>query len=106
MSGGEDAPAPLRRDDVLHVARLARLELTEAEVEQFTAQLRSVLEHARDVASLDLSHLEPSSRPIALVNVLRPDEPRPSLDRTEVLAVAPAVEDDRFRVPRIGGEAP
>jgi aspartyl-tRNA(Asn)/glutamyl-tRNA(Gln) amidotransferase subunit C len=51
-------------------------------------------------------HLEPSSRPIALENVLRADEPRPSLDRDEVLAAAPAVEDDRFRVPRIGGEAP
>ncbi len=58
------------------------------------------------MASLDLSHLEPSSHPIALANVLRPDEPRPSLDRAEVLAVAPSVEENRFRVPRIGGEAP
>jgi aspartyl-tRNA(Asn)/glutamyl-tRNA(Gln) amidotransferase subunit C len=103
----EDAgPVPLSRDDVLHVAGLARLELSDAEVELFTAQLRTVLEHARDVAALDLSHLEPSSHPIALQNVMRRDEPRPSLDRAEVLAVAPAVEDDRFRVPRIGSEAP
>ncbi len=58
------------------------------------------------MAALDLSHLEPSSHPIALRNVWRTDEPRPSLDRAEVLAAAPAVEDDRFRVPRIGGEAP
>jgi aspartyl-tRNA(Asn)/glutamyl-tRNA(Gln) amidotransferase subunit C len=105
MSEGT-GPAPLSREDVLYVAGLARLELSEEEVELFTAQLRTVLEHARDVSALDLSHLEPSSHPIALRNVLRADEPRPSLDRAEVLAVAPAVEDDRFRVPRIGGEAP
>jgi aspartyl-tRNA(Asn)/glutamyl-tRNA(Gln) amidotransferase subunit C len=103
---GEKSTSSLSRDDVVHVARLARLDLTDEEVELFTAQLRTVLDHAADVASLDLSHLEPSSHPIALENVLRADEPRPSLDRDEVLAVAPAVEDDRFRVPRIGGEAP
>ena len=103
-----DAPTPvtLSREDVVHVAKLARLELTEEEVDLFTAQLRTVLDHAADVAALDLSHLEPSSHPIALENVLRADEPRPSLDRDEVLAVAPSVEDHRFRVPRIGSEAP
>ena len=101
-----DDPTGLTREDVVHVARLARLDLSENEVELFTAQLRTVLDHAADVASLDLSHLEPSSHPIPLGNVLRLDEPRPSLDREEVLAVAPAVEDHRFRVPRIGGEAP
>ena len=103
-----DAPTPvtLSREDVVHVAKLARLELTEEEVDLFTAQLRTVLDHAADVAALDLSHLEPSSHPIALENVLRADLPRPSLDRDEVLAVAPSVEDHRFRVPRIGSEAP
>ena len=101
-----DDPTGLTREDVVHVARLARLNLSEKEVELFTAQLRTVLDHAADVASLDLSHLEPSSHPIPLDNVLRLDEPRPSLDREEVLAVAPSVEDHRFRVPRIGGEAP
>jgi aspartyl-tRNA(Asn)/glutamyl-tRNA(Gln) amidotransferase subunit C len=103
-----DAPTPvtLSREDVVHVAKLARLELTEEEVDLFTAQLRTVLDHAADVAALDLSHLEPSSHPIALENVLRADVPRPSLDREEVLAVAPSVEDHRFRVPRIGSEAP
>ena len=75
-------------------------------MELFTAQLRTVLDDAADVAALDLTHLEPSSHPIALENVLRPDKPRPSLDRDEVLAQAPAVEDQQFRVPRIGGEAP
>jgi aspartyl-tRNA(Asn)/glutamyl-tRNA(Gln) amidotransferase subunit C len=102
----ERVTSSLSRDDVIHVAHLARLDLTEEEVELFTAQLRTVLDHAADVASLDLSHLEPSSHPIALENVLRRDEPRPSLDRDEVLAAAPAVEDHRFRVPRIGGQAP
>jgi len=82
------------------------LDLSDEEVELFTAQLRTVLDHAADVAALDLSHLEPSSHPIALDNVLRPDQPRPSLDRDEVLAAAPDVEDYRFRVPRIVGDAP
>jgi aspartyl-tRNA(Asn)/glutamyl-tRNA(Gln) amidotransferase subunit C len=101
---GSDEPGGLSRDDVLYVAALARLELTESEVELFAAQLSSVLAHAADVAALDLSHLEASSHPIPVENVLRPDVPRPSLDRAEVLAAAPSVEDDRFRVPRIGGE--
>ena len=103
---GAAAPSALSREDVVYVARLARLDLTDEEVELFTAQLRTVLDHAADVAALDLSHLAPSSHPIPLDNVLRPDEPRPSLDREEVLAVAPDVEDHRFRVPRIGSEAP
>jgi len=102
----DGGPRPLGREDVAHVARLARLNLREDEIDLFTAQLRTVLEHAADVAALDLAHLEPSTRPIPVQNVLRPDEPRPSLDRAEVLAAAPSVEDDRFRVPRIGGEAP
>jgi aspartyl-tRNA(Asn)/glutamyl-tRNA(Gln) amidotransferase subunit C len=103
---GTPAENSLSRDDVIHVAHLARLDLTDDEVELFTAQLRTVLDHAADVAALDLSHLAPSSHPIALENVLRADEPVPSLDRDEVLAAAPSVEDDRFEVPRIGGEAP
>lgn len=109
MSGQADRTpgrVTLSREDVIHVARLARLALSDDEVELFTAQLRTVLDHAADVAALDLAHLEPSSHPIAFQNVLRPDEPRPSLDRDEVLAEAPAVEDHQFRVPRIGGEAP
>jgi aspartyl-tRNA(Asn)/glutamyl-tRNA(Gln) amidotransferase subunit C len=100
------SPGGLTRDDVVHVAHLARLDLTDDEVELFTAQLRTVLDHAADVAALDLSHLPPSSHPIALENVLRPDEVRPSLDRDEVLAAAPSVEDHLFKVPRIGAEAP
>jgi aspartyl-tRNA(Asn)/glutamyl-tRNA(Gln) amidotransferase subunit C len=101
-----DLPPALGRDDVAHVARLARLELSDAELDTFTEQLASVLAHAADVSALDLSGVAPTSHPLPLVNVLREDEPRPGLDRSEVLAQAPAVEDDRFRVPRIGGEPP
>jgi aspartyl-tRNA(Asn)/glutamyl-tRNA(Gln) amidotransferase subunit C len=100
------SPAPLSRENVIHVANLARLQLREDEVDLFTAQLRTVLDHAADVAALDLSHVVPMAHPLPVENVLRPDEPRPSLDRAEVLAAAPSVEDHRFRVPRIGGEAP
>jgi aspartyl-tRNA(Asn)/glutamyl-tRNA(Gln) amidotransferase subunit C len=92
--------------DVAHVANLARLALSEGEVEQFTEQLTVILDHAQDVAALDLDGVPPTAHPLPLVNVLRPDEVRPTLDRDEVLAQAPAAEDGRFRVPRILGEAP
>ena len=96
----------LSRTDVEHVANLARLALSDDEVEQFTEQLAVILEHAQDVAALDLEGVPPTAHPVPLVNVLRPDEVRPTLDRDEVLAQAPAAEDGRFRVPRILGEAP
>jgi aspartyl-tRNA(Asn)/glutamyl-tRNA(Gln) amidotransferase subunit C len=89
------------RDDVLHVARLARLELDEGEIERFTEQLAVIIEHAGDLAALELDGVEPTSHPVALVNVLRPDEVGPTVDREEVLAQAPDVQDGRFRVPRI-----
>ncbi|HWG73237.1 MAG TPA: Asp-tRNA(Asn)/Glu-tRNA(Gln) amidotransferase subunit GatC [Acidimicrobiales bacterium] len=92
--------------DVAHVARLARLELSPGELERFTGQLAAVLDHAADVAALDTSGVAPTAHPLPLVNVLRADEVRPCLDRDEVLAQAPLVEDNRFRVPRILGEAP
>lgn len=96
----------LSRQDVLHVARLARLTLTDEEVELFTDQLAAVLAHAADVAALDTSGVPPTAHPLPLQNVFRDDEVRPSLDRDEVLAQAPAAEEGRFRVPRILGEAP
>ncbi len=98
--------AGISRDDVVHVARLARLDLTDEELDRFTGQLAAVLEHAADVAALDTSGVPPTAHPLPLVNVLRDDVPGPSLDREEVLAQAPAAEDGRFRVPRILGEAP
>ena len=98
--------AGISRDDVVHVARLARLDLTEEELDRFTGQLAAVLEHAADVASLDTAGVPPTAHPLPLINVLRDDVPGPSLDREEVLGQAPAAEDGRFRVPRILGEAP
>ena len=93
-------------DEVAHVASLARLQLTPEELELFTEQLGDVLEHAADVEALDLADVEPLAHPVPLVNVVRPDEEAPSLDRDEVLGQAPAAEDGQFRVPRILGEEP
>ena len=95
---------PISRDDVLHVAKLARLELTEEELELFTPQLAAVLEHAADVEALDVGEVPPTAHPYPLRNVFRDDELRPSVDRDEVLAQAPEVEDGRFKVPPILGE--
>jgi len=96
----------LTRDDVAKVALLARLELTDAELDTYTEQLGAVLDHAADVAALDLADVPPTAHPLPLVNVLRPDTVAPCLDRDEVLSQAPAVEDRRFRVPAILGEEP
>ena len=96
----------ITRDDVAHVAKLARLEIAEDELDVFTEQLSAILAHADDLAALDTDGVAPTAHPLPLVNVLRDDVPRPGLDRAEVLAAAPAVEDDRFRVPPVLGEAP
>ena len=98
--------ASLSRDEVAHVARLARLDLTDEELDTFTGQLAAVLEHAADVEALDVHDVPPTAHPFELANVLRPDERRPSLDRDEVLAAAPAAEDGRFKVPPVLGEEP
>lgn len=99
-------PARLTRDEVAHVAHLARLELTDEELDTYTGQLAAVLEHAADVAALELADVPPTAHPLPLENVLRDDEVGPCLDREEVLDQAPAVEDGRFRVPAILGEEP
>ena len=91
----------ITRDDVAHVAHLARLTLTDEELDVFTGQLGAVLEHAADVEALDVAGVPPTAHPLPLSNVLRDDEPAPCLDRDEVLAQAPAVEDGRFRVPPV-----
>ncbi|HET6772737.1 MAG TPA: Asp-tRNA(Asn)/Glu-tRNA(Gln) amidotransferase subunit GatC [Acidimicrobiales bacterium] len=98
--------AQITRDEVAHVARLARLQLTDDELGTFTDQLAKVLDHARDVEALDVGDVPPTAHPYPLENVLRADETRPSLDREAVLAAAPLVEDGRFRVPPVLGEAP
>jgi aspartyl-tRNA(Asn)/glutamyl-tRNA(Gln) amidotransferase subunit C len=99
-------PGRITTADVAHVARLARLELSDEDLEQFTDQLGAVLEHARDVEALDTAGVPPTAHPLPLRNVLRPDLVVPSLDREEVLAQAPEAEAGQFRVPRILGEAP
>ena len=96
----------ITRDDVAHVAHLARLVLTDEELDTFTGQLGDVLDHAADVEALDVGDVEPTAHPYPLENVFRADEVRPSLDRDEVLSQAPSTEDDRFSVPRILGESP
>ena len=98
--------ARISRDDVAHVAHLARLSLSQDEIDLFAGQLAAVLEHAEDVAALDTSGVPPTAHPLPVRNVLRPDEIGPCLDREEVLAQAPQAEDGRFRVPRILGEEP
>ena len=98
--------SPLTRDDVAKVAALARLTLTDAELDLFTEQLGKVLNHAADLNSLPLEGVEPTAHPFGLVNVTRADVVRPSIDRDAVLVAAPDAEDGRFGVPRIVGEAP
>ena len=98
--------ASLTRADVEHVARLARLALTDEELDALTAELGAILEHAAQVSALDTAGVPPTAHPLPLVNVFRADEARPGLSRDEVLAAAPEAEDGRFRVPRILGEAP
>ena len=87
------------RDQVLHVARLARLELSDDEVDRMAAELGSILESIERIGELDLTGVEPTSHVIALENVLRPDDPRPSLERERALASAPDPAADGFRVP-------
>jgi aspartyl-tRNA(Asn)/glutamyl-tRNA(Gln) amidotransferase subunit C len=96
--------AAISREEVEHVARLARIALTEEEIALYGEQLGRILEHAARVTSLDTEGVPPTSHPLALANVFRPDEPgepAPCLSREQALANAPAVEAGHFRVPRI-----
>ena len=93
----------ITRSAVEKVARLARLSLTEDEVEVATRELGDMLDHFADIDALDLDDVEPMSQPVPLVNVLRDDVPTPTLDRDEVLAAAPVAVDGQFRVPPIIG---
>ncbi|MEO9180288.1 MAG: Asp-tRNA(Asn)/Glu-tRNA(Gln) amidotransferase subunit GatC [Acidimicrobiales bacterium] len=97
---------PLRREDVAHVAKLARLILSDEELDRFTVQLSQVLEHANDMNALDLANLVATAHPFGLVNVVRDDVIRPSLNHDVVISMAPDAQDGRFAVPRILGEAP
>ena len=87
------------REQLLHVARLARLELHDDEVERLGAQLNAILEAVGKVAELDLEGVEPTAHPLDLVDVWAEDEPRSCLSAEEALANAPDREDGSFRVP-------
>jgi aspartyl-tRNA(Asn)/glutamyl-tRNA(Gln) amidotransferase subunit C len=92
----------LSREQVLHVARLARLELTDEELERMAAELSKVLDHMETIGELDLADVEPTSHVVAIENVLRADEPRPCLPQDVALASAPDAADGGFRVPSPG----
>jgi len=87
--------------DIEHVARLARLALTEEEKERLRAQLGVILDHAARVREVATADVPPTAYAIPRANVLRPDEPTPTLPHDEALAGAPEVEEGRFKVPRI-----
>ena len=87
------------REQVLHVARLARLRLSEPDVERMASELSGILEHVDRISELDLDGVEPTSHVVALENVLRPDEPRPSWPRERMLDSAPDPAQEAFRVP-------
>ena len=89
----------ITNDDVLHVARLARLGLRDGEAERLQSELSAILEAVGKVSELDLTEVPPTSHPLDLVNVWDEDEPRPSLDVEDALANAPEREGDGFRVP-------
>jgi aspartyl-tRNA(Asn)/glutamyl-tRNA(Gln) amidotransferase subunit C len=90
------------REQVLHVARLARLDLSDDEVERLTAELAAILDAVSKVSELDLAEVPPTSHPLALVNAWAEDVPRDSLALDDVFANAPAREGDSFRVPPTG----
>jgi aspartyl-tRNA(Asn)/glutamyl-tRNA(Gln) amidotransferase subunit C len=92
-------PRVIDRDEVLHVARLARLELSEDEIEPMARELSAVLDHIARIGELDLDDVAPTSHVVEVTGALRADEPRESLARELVLACAPAVSDDGFLVP-------
>jgi aspartyl-tRNA(Asn)/glutamyl-tRNA(Gln) amidotransferase subunit C len=92
----------ISRDEVLHVARLAQLALTDDELERLTEELGKILDAVGVVSELDLADVPPTSHPLDLVNVWDEDEPRPSLPLEDVFANAPEREDDLFRVPPVG----
>jgi aspartyl-tRNA(Asn)/glutamyl-tRNA(Gln) amidotransferase subunit C len=91
--------AVIERDQVLHVAKLARLRLTDEEIDKMAGELSGILEHIEHINELELENVEPTSHVIALENVVRPDEPRPSWERDDMLERAPDPASGAFRVP-------
>lgn len=89
---------PISRDQVVHVGRLARLGLTDAEIDRLTTQLSDILDHFEALAAVDTDGVEPTAHPLPLQNVMRPDSVAPSLRRDDALGNAPEVEDGLIRV--------
>jgi aspartyl-tRNA(Asn)/glutamyl-tRNA(Gln) amidotransferase subunit C len=103
-AGSPRPSSRISRDDVAHLARLARLAVTEEELDTFAGQLDVILGAVARVGEVAAADIAPTSHAVPMTNVFRADEVRPSLPRAEVLAAAPAVEDHKFRVPRILSE--
>lgn len=91
----------ISEEQVRHVANLARLGLTDEEVERMGGQLDAILESIEKIQELDLDNVPPTANPLNLTNVFRPDDPKPELSRGDALAPAPEPADDHFSVPRI-----
>ncbi|HEX3824019.1 MAG TPA: Asp-tRNA(Asn)/Glu-tRNA(Gln) amidotransferase subunit GatC [Mycobacteriales bacterium] len=91
----------ISRADVAHLARLARISMTDDELDAMAGQLDVIIGSVSRVQEVAAGDIEPTSHAVPLTNVLRADEPRPCLSAAEALAAAPAAQDDRFRVPRI-----
>lgn len=91
----------ISREEVAHLARLARLEVTDDELDAFAGQLDVILQSMKTLAEVDTDGVQPTSHAVPLVNVFREDQPQPSLPRDAALAGAPDTAEDRFRVPRI-----
>ena len=94
----------ISRDDVAHLARLARLALTDSELDSFAGQLDAILGHVSQIQAVDVTDVEPTGNPLKDVNVTRPDTVEPCLTQDEALAEAPKAVEGRFAVPRILGE--
>ena len=95
----------ISRDEVAHLARLARLALTEDELDSFAGQLDAILGHVSQIQTVDVTGVEATDNPLKDVNVFRPDVVEPCLTQAQALAEAPKAVDGRFAVPRILGEA-
>ena len=91
----------ISREEVAHLARLARLAVTESELDMFASQLDVILQSVARVGEVAADDIPPTSHSVPLTNVFRDDEPRPGLTQQQALAMAPDAEDGRFRVPRI-----
>ncbi|GGO92977.1 Asp-tRNA(Asn)/Glu-tRNA(Gln) amidotransferase subunit GatC [Wenjunlia tyrosinilytica] len=94
----------ITREEVAHLARLSRLELKDEELDHFAEQLDAIIDAVARVGEIAADDIPPTSHPLPLTNVMRPDEVRPSLTPQEALAGAPASEEQRFKVPQILGE--